>query len=103
MTRALRRQANHNGTARGLDRRTLLVGAGASAGLLLAWGAWPRSYRPNLNTASGETVFNAFLKIDKAGRILVVVPQAETGQGVTTLLPQILADEMGADWRTVGV
>lgn len=103
MTRALRRQANHNGTARGLDRRTLLVGAGASAGLLLAWGAWPRSYRPNLNTAPGETVFNAFLKIDKAGRILVVVPQAETGQGVTTLLPQILADELGADWRTVGV
>ncbi|GLV24453.1 isoquinoline 1-oxidoreductase subunit beta [Sphingobium sp. TomTYG45] len=80
-----------------------MVGAGASAGLLLAWGAWPRSYRPNLNTAPGETVFNAFLKIDKAGRILVVVPQAETGQGVTTLLPQILADELGADWRTVGV
>ena len=103
MTRALRRQANHKGTARGLDRRTLLVGAGASAGLLLAWGAWPRSSRPNLNTAPGETVFNAFLKIDKAGRVLVVVPQAETGQGVTTLLPQILADELGADWRTVGV
>ena len=103
MTRALRRQANPNRTGKGLDRRTLLVGAGASAGLLLAWGAWPRTYRPNLNAAPGETVFNAFLKIDKAGRILVIVPQAETGQGVTTLLPQILADELGADWRTVGV
>lgn len=103
MTRALRRQANRNGTGRGLDRRTLLVGAGAAGSLLLAWGAWPRTYRPNLNAAAGETVFNAFLKIDKAGRILVIVPQAETGQGVTTLLPQILADELGADWRTVGV
>ena len=103
MTRALRRQANPNRMGKGLDRRTLLVGAGASAGLLLAWGAWPRTYRPNLNAAPGETVFNAFLKIDKAGRILVIVPQAETGQGVTTLLPQILADELGADWRTVGV
>ena len=103
MTRALRRQANRNGTGRGLDRRTLLVGAGAAGSLLLAWGAWPRTYRPNLNAAAGETIFNAFLKIDKAGRILVIVPQAETGQGVTTLLPQILADELGADWRTVGV
>ncbi|MCK0530754.1 xanthine dehydrogenase family protein molybdopterin-binding subunit [Sphingobium agri] len=103
MTRALRRQANRNGMGRGLDRRTLLVGAGAAGSLLLAWGAWPRTYRPNLNAAAGETVFNAFLKIDKAGRILVIVPQAETGQGVTTLLPQILADELGADWRTVGV
>ncbi|HEX7740943.1 MAG TPA: molybdopterin cofactor-binding domain-containing protein, partial [Sphingobium sp.] len=85
------------------NRRTLLVGAGASAGLLLAWGVWPRDYRPNLNVSAGETAFNAFLKIDKSGQIIVIVPQAEMGQGVTTLLPQILADELGADWRTVGV
>ncbi|HKT75342.1 MAG TPA: molybdopterin cofactor-binding domain-containing protein, partial [Sphingobium sp.] len=43
------------------------------------------------------------LKIDKSGQIVVIVPQAELGQGVTTLLPQILADELGADWRTIGV
>jgi isoquinoline 1-oxidoreductase beta subunit len=85
------------------NRRTLLIGGGAGAGLLLGWAIWPRSYRPNLNTASGETAFNAFLKIDRSGQVIVIVPQAETGQGVTTLLPQILADELGADWRTVGV
>ena len=91
-------------TARaGIDRRTLLIGGGAAAGLLIAWGAWPRSYQPNLNVAANETLFNAFLKIDRAGQIIVVVPQLEMGQGVTTLLPQILADELGADWRTVAV
>lgn len=72
-------------------------------GLLLAWAVWPRDYRPNLNSAPGETVFNAFLKIDRTGQVIVILPQAETGQGVSTLLPQILADELGADWRTVGV
>ncbi len=87
----------------GFDRRTLLVGGGAMAGLLLAWGVWPRSYKPHLNAAPGEAVFNAFLKIDRAGQVIVVVPQLEMGQGVTTLLPQILADELGADWRTVAV
>jgi len=103
MGRVPRKAANRREVVRGVNRRTLLVGAGASTGLLLAWAAWPRSYRPNLNAAPGETVFNAFLKIDKAGRIIVIVPQTETGQGVTTLLPQILADELGADWRTVAV
>lgn len=88
---------------KGIDRRTLLIGGGATAGLLLAWGAWPRSYKPNLNAGPDETIVNAFLKIDRSGQIIVIVPQTETGQGVTTLLPQILADELGADWRTVAV
>lgn len=103
MGRAPRKLADQSEKAGGFNRRTLLVGAGASAGLLLAWAVWPRSYRPNLNAAPTETVFNAFLKIDKSGQIIVIVPQTEMGQGVTTLLPQILADELGADWRTVGV
>jgi len=101
MGRAPRKQGQQ--TKRGLNRRSLLVGGGATAGLLLAWAVWPRSYRPNLNTAPGETAFNAFLKIDRTGQVVVIVPQTEMGQGVTTLLPQILADELGADWRTVGV
>lgn len=101
MGRAPRKQLDSK--SKGLNRRTLLVGGGAAAGLILAWAAWPRAYRPNLNTAPGETAFNAFLKIDRAGQVIVIVPQTETGQGITTLLPQILADELGADWRTVGV
>jgi isoquinoline 1-oxidoreductase beta subunit len=91
------------GKGHGISRRTLLVGGGAAAGLLVAWGLWPRSYRPNLRAAPGETLFNAFLKIGIDGRVIVAVPQAEIGQGVYTSLPQILADELGADWRTVAV
>ncbi|WP_420142187.1 molybdopterin cofactor-binding domain-containing protein [Sphingomonas sp.] len=90
-------------TGRGIDRRTLLIGGGAGAGLLLAWGLWPRDYRPNLAAREGETVLNAFLKIDTTGRVTAVVPQAEMGQGIWTALAQALADELGADWRQVGV
>jgi isoquinoline 1-oxidoreductase beta subunit len=88
---------------RGISRRGLLVGGGVGVGLLLAWQLWPRRYEPNLVAAEGETLFNAFLKIGADGRVVVAVPQAEIGQGVYTSLPQILADELGADWRTVGV
>ena len=87
----------------GISRRTLLVGGGAGVGLALAWAFWPRTYRPNLRQADGETLFNAFLKIASDGRVIVAIPQAEIGQGVFTSLPQILADELGADWRTVSV
>ncbi|HEV2867617.1 MAG TPA: molybdopterin cofactor-binding domain-containing protein, partial [Allosphingosinicella sp.] len=88
---------------RGISRRAVLVGGGAGIGLVVAWALWPRTYRPNLNAADGETLFNAFLKIARDGRVIVAVPQAEVGQGVYTSLPQILADELGADWRTVSV
>lgn len=86
-----------------VSRRSLLVGATAAGGLALAWSVWPRDYRPNLTAAPDEHVFNAFLKIGDDGHISAIVPQCEMGQGVTTLLPQIMADELGADWRTVAV
>ena len=87
----------------GTSRRALLIGGGAVAGLVLGWELWPRTYRPNLATAPGETVLGAFLKIDTGGRVTVIVPQAELGQGVWTALPQVVADELGADWRQVAV
>lgn len=92
-----------HGERRGISRRTFLVGGGAGVGLVLAWTLWPRVYAPNLRAAEGETALGAFLKIGRDGRVIVAVPQAELGQGSWTALPQILADELGADWRTVSV
>ncbi len=86
-----------------VSRRSLLVGATAAGGLAIAWSLWPRDYQPNLTAAPDEHVFNAFLKIGDDGHISAIVPQCEMGQGVTTLLPQIMADELGADWRTIAV
>ncbi|MGZ8359516.1 MAG: xanthine dehydrogenase family protein molybdopterin-binding subunit, partial [Allosphingosinicella sp.] len=74
---------------RGITRRKLLIGGGVGLGLVVGWTFWPRTYRPNLRTAPGETLFNAFLKIAADGRVIVTVPQAEMGQGVYTSLPQI--------------
>ncbi|MGU3389224.1 molybdopterin cofactor-binding domain-containing protein [Sphingomonas sp. M1A8_2b] len=86
-----------------ISRRSILVGGGAGIGLVVAWGLWPRTYAPNLVANPGETPFGAWLKIGTDGHITVAVPQVEHGQGVYTTLPQIVADELGADWRTVGI
>ncbi|MDQ4420764.1 molybdopterin-dependent oxidoreductase [Sphingobium sp. DEHP117] len=100
----MRRASDHpRARGNGLSRRSLLIGGGAAAGLAIAWGVWPRTYRPNLAVADTETLINGFLKVDNAGQIIVIVPQLEMGQGVSTVLPQILADELGADWRMIAV
>jgi isoquinoline 1-oxidoreductase beta subunit len=87
----------------GVTRRALLVGGGVGAGLVVAWTAWPRRYAPNLVAEPGEHVYGAWLRIGEDGHIVVAVPQVEHGQGSWTALPQIVADELGADWRTVAV
>ena len=85
-----------------VTRRGLLAGAAAGGGLVVAWWLLPRSYRTPLVPARGEHVFGAWLKIAADGVVTVAVPQLEMGQGITTLLPQIVAHELGADWRQVG-
>jgi isoquinoline 1-oxidoreductase subunit beta len=84
-----------------LTRRGLLVGAAAGGGLVVAWWLVPRRYAPPLSAAKGEHLFGAWLRIGEDGVVTVAVPQLEMGQGITTLLPQIVAQEMGADWRQV--
>ena len=86
-----------------MTRRGLLVGAAATGGLLVAWTFWPRDYPGALTPGEGEHGFGAWLTIGEDGVVTVAVPQLEMGQGVTTLLPQIVAHELGADWRQIAV
>lgn len=87
----------------GISRRKLLVGGGAGVGLLVAWGLWPRRYAPNMRAADGEHLFGPWLKIAEDGKVIIAIPQSESGQGVYTALAQIVAGELGADWRSVAV
>ena len=86
-----------------VSRRGVLVGTAVGGGLLVAWALRPRSFPTPLTPSDGEYAFEAWLKIATDGVITVAVPQLEMGQGVTTLLPQIICTELGADWRQVGV
>ena len=84
-------------------RRGILLGMGAAGGLIAAWALTPRQFAAPLRPGEGEYAFDAWLKIDKDGVVSVAVPDLEMGQGITTLIPQIVAMELGADWRQVAV
>ncbi|MBA4354855.1 MAG: xanthine dehydrogenase, partial [Novosphingobium sp.] len=94
-----------------LTRRGLLVGAGVGGALLIAFPLLPRRHAVPLLAGRQEHVVDAFLKVGKVrgpgGKaecvLTVAVPFCEMGQGITTLVAQIVADEAGADWRKVAV
>jgi isoquinoline 1-oxidoreductase beta subunit len=85
------------------SRRGVLIAALAGGGLALGYVVRPRSYPLPLPPAPGEIAFDAWIKIAPDGVVSVAVPQLEMGQGITTLIPQVVATELGADWRQVAI
>lgn len=59
------------------------------------------SCRASANGAS--LAANRWIEIDEAGVITFVLDKMEMGQGVSTALPMIMAEELGADWASVRV
>ena len=49
----------------------------------------------------GESLINAWVKIDADNRVTAIVPHSEMGQGAQTALAQMLADELDANWQDV--
>lgn len=86
-----------------VSRRGVLAGGALGGGLLVAWYLVPRAFPDAMQAVEGEYKFGAWLRIAEDGVVTVAVPQLEMGQGVTTILPQVVAFELGADWRQVAV
>jgi len=88
-----------------VSRRQFLVSAGiAGGGLVVGLSFLPQSRRSEAAkyvTNDSESLLTSWLKIDRDNHITVYVPHAEMGQGVTTALPMMLAEELEADWQLV--
>ncbi|MEZ5687321.1 MAG: molybdopterin cofactor-binding domain-containing protein [Caenibius sp.] len=87
----------------GITRRGLLVGAAVGGGLVVAYALRPHRFALPLSPGRDEVAFGAWIKIAADGMVTVAVPQLEMGQGISTILPQIVAMELGADWRQIAV
>ena len=86
-----------------LNRRQIVIGALAAGGLALGYALRPHRYPVPLVAGRDEVAFDAWIKLARDGVLTVAVPQLEMGQGITTLIPQIIAVELGADWRQIAV
>jgi isoquinoline 1-oxidoreductase beta subunit len=103
--------AQNGRTPKGFNRRTFLklgvsIGAAAGGGLLLGFSlpAASQGEAPKGKSVIGgdgvETpqggVFepNAFVQIDNTGKVTLVIPKVEMGQGVYTSIPMLIAEEL---------
>jgi isoquinoline 1-oxidoreductase/isoquinoline 1-oxidoreductase beta subunit len=89
-----------------LTRRTLLAGSGlAAGGLALGFGL--RSSAAPLGAAQGgpfeNHAFDAWLQITSDDRIVLQLDRVEMGQGTTTGLATLLAEELEVDPRKIDV
>jgi isoquinoline 1-oxidoreductase beta subunit len=83
-----------------VPRRFVLVGATLGAASLLV----PISpLRAVQRTGSAEFEITDWVVIASSGEVTLGLSQPEVGQGSYTALPQILAEELDADWKRVKV
>lgn len=91
-------------TVKSISRRRFLKTSAATAGALVI-GFWLPEERGRLAFAQEAKQApippNAFLRIGKDGTCTVMVKHLEFGQGVTTSLPMIVAEELECDWSKV--
>jgi isoquinoline 1-oxidoreductase beta subunit len=84
------------------DRREFLQRAAGASGALLLGFCLPNALRARDDEGAAAPAFpNAFIRIDKDNVVTVIVGRSEMGQGVLTSLPQIVAEELDADWSKV--
>jgi isoquinoline 1-oxidoreductase beta subunit len=87
-------------------RRHFILGTvGAVGALIIGWSAVPARRRllpaEPLAVEPGQVALNGWVKVSADNSVIIVMSQAEMGQGVHTGLAMLLADEMDAAWDQV--
>ncbi len=87
-----------------ISRRKFLQFTGLSAGGILLAGQVkvPAALAGVLDEAGGSQM-NLFVSVQSNGQVVIIAHRSEMGTGIRTSLPQVVADEMGADWAQVNV
>jgi CO/xanthine dehydrogenase Mo-binding subunit len=87
------------------SRRAVLKAGAAITGTLLLSFHLPFAQAAPAHSQASSGLFapNAFIRIDRQGRVTLVMPQVEMGQGVYTAVAMILAEELDAAWEKVAL
>ncbi len=90
---------------RGPSRRALLKVSALAAGGVLFHGIMPgvAHAAAGADTLPTSVTLNAFIRIAPDGIVTITAKNPEIGQGVKTMLPMLIAEELDADWKDVRI
>ena len=102
MTTSLKPDANGVNTSR---RDFLKVTALAGGGIMLASYAEPLEALTRLGAATpaAEPTLSAFIRITAGNIVTITAKNPEIGQGIKTMLPMLIAEELDVDWANVRI
>jgi len=84
-----------------LSRRSFITASAAAGGGLLLSLTLGRDAAARTGVAGGDFAPNAFVRIDRHGRVTLIMPQVEMGQGTYTSMPMLIAEELEVDLNQV--
>ncbi len=91
-------------TQQRVNRRQFLgVSAVAGGGILLATYLEPLNAAESWAPTPTDFAPNAFIRITPDGIVTIVAKNPEIGQGVKTMLPMLIAEELDVDWKNVRI
>jgi isoquinoline 1-oxidoreductase beta subunit len=91
-------------TNTGVNRRDFLrVTALAGGGILLASYAEPLEALQRLGLPAAEPMLSAYIRITPDNIITITAKNPEIGQGMKTMLPMLIAEELDVDWKNVRI
>src|SRR5215469_78461 len=87
-----------------IDRRSFLrVSALAGGGVLIGLNVDPKVYAQGFGAPPAPPNPNNYIKIAADGTITIMAKNPEVGQGVRTMLPMLIAEELDVAWKDVKI
>src|SRR5271163_2190128 len=89
------------------SRRIFLKASAATGGGLLLHAILPAAARAAMRdgapAAAQPAPLNAFIRIATDGIVTIMSKNPEIGQGIKTMLPMVIAEELDVDWKNVRI